>query len=41
LSVFTIGALGSLASGRFTGSDAVTLEILIGNILVCAPDCDE
>jgi hypothetical protein len=30
---FTSGVFGSLTSGIFTGADAVTLEILIGNIL--------
>jgi hypothetical protein len=30
---FTSGVFGSLASGIFTAGDAVTLEILIGNIL--------
>jgi hypothetical protein len=30
LSFFRPGALASLASGVFTGGDAVTLEILIG-----------
>jgi hypothetical protein len=38
---FTSGAFGSLASGIVTGADAVTLEILIGNILgSLLPDSD-
>jgi len=38
---FTSGVFGSLASGIFTAGDAVTLEILIGNILgSLLPDSD-
>jgi hypothetical protein len=38
---FTSGALGSLVSGILTGGEDVTLDILIGTILLLCPDCDE